>query len=370
MAEVHRRVPLIGLTTPANIAYYRNDLTRWLHGAGPPPASWGPLPTISEDRLDVIRRAHEVISGEPSSFPLRALVLNDLAQNAALLEACTSPDPDVFNAYSRDVHGFPTEATITSAHEILERPPQQPPDRTESADDLASAVATALRTYELDEWWTDLAAQHGSRISVSRLPRRIRIQADARFSPTEVARLVVHEVGGHVLRSHNAEQQTDPLAPLSLGSSLATEEGLSLWLEQWAGLSDPWVLRTYAARVLAVVLGASAGILEVAQELARVVDPGAAAAIATRAKRGLQDPRLPGGLTKDHSYLSGLHEVAQLIEHEGTRVVSLLYATKWPLSTLPVVRTLVSVGALDPASILPDTDRLAVADLAGHKTLM
>jgi hypothetical protein len=86
--------------------------------------------------------------------------------------------------------------------------------------------------------------------------------------------------------------------------------------------------------------------------------PASSPSIAIRVKRGLVDPNSPGGLTKDHGYLTGLELVEELATDPAK--VRLLYATKWPVDMLAVAEDLAQVGALRFPSLAPCTVLLGV----------
>lgn len=120
-----------------------------------------------------------------------------------------------------------------------------------------------------------------------------------------IRRLLVHEVDVRVRRWEAARNQPEPLAAIPIARTVPTEEGLALWGEQQAGVLSPTVMRTYAARVVAVDHAAAHGILDVVR---RLLDHGCP-------RRMLSTPhcapsadcrtRRPGGSTKDWGYPGG-----------------------------------------------------------------
>lgn len=84
------------------------------------------------------------------------------------------------------------------------------------------------------------------------------------------------------------------------------------------------------------------GLLGVGRELAPLVGPRTAAEIAMRVKRGLSNPNAPGGLTKDHGYLSGL----RVLERLDADSIGLLRSVRWPIGALPALRARRAAGSL------------------------
>src|SRR3569833_1576641 len=173
-------------------------------------------------------------------------------------------------------------------------------------------------------------------------------------------RLLLHEVGTHVLRGVNAANQPCALAPLLLFGATATEEGLASWHEREWGLADGAVLRRYAARAEAVALAQRAGVVAVARALEPLIGRSEAVDIAIRAKRGVPDPSEPGGLTKDHAYLTGTAAVTRTLAAEPA-MYKLLMATKWPAELLPVAVELRQSGQLNDKVKLPEMPLLGIS---------
>lgn len=364
--SVDRALEMADLTLPLEIARYRASLETYLRGDGPPPGRWEYGPVETRDLLRQVDECNAAVSAA-APFALRSTVESHLHHERELLLGVG--DDAAYSAYCLTVHGLPTPETIAEAHQILEHPVAADADQRVDAHTVCERIRRGLDGYGLAHWRVEASDRMAARVSVSRAHHRVRVRLDARFTDSEVVRLVVHEVGGHVLRSHNAEVQAEPLSPHALGSTVPTEEGLAAWLETWAGADSSRVIRTYAARVVAVDLAQKAGLIEVAEALTDYVSISQAAEIATRVKRGLRDPHGAGGLTKDHGYLSGLFAITAIIRQQGYSVLPLLFATKWPLSELPLVRSLVGAGLMVPATTLPDSERLGLRDDLGPRSL-
>lgn len=269
----------------------------------------------------------------------RALLLN---RDQAFSDAC------------RDLDGLPSEELVVDAEALLATPPPPPDPRLVSADELAERVHRALSAYGLDTWSVTLDPNMAANMSVNGTLRRLRIRADAQFSEPGARRLVVHEVGGHVLRWENSRRQPEPLAALPFGRTVATEEGMALIQEARADLIDPSILRIYAARVVAVHLAQHQGITSVARTIATHIGTEAAIDIAIRVKRGLANPEHPGGTTKDYSYLHGLRVLSGI----DTQTIDLLHSVKWSVDSIDLIEAMHSEGRLNPGPLIPDLARL------------
>lgn len=271
-----------------------------------------------------------------------------------------------FTRWSVSNFGTPTAVTQEYAARILADHPQgadrapEPELRSSySGDDAAALIRAALDNYGLEDWRVKVRPSMAARMSVLTSRRTVSIDDSSQFSSAELVRLLVHEVGTHVLRAANSWSQPLSTACIGLGDSVPTEEGLATWNENEFGVSQPFNWLQYACRVLAVGSAASHGVVEVARELEPILGVDAAASIAIRVKRGLRDPNAPGGFTKDHGYLTGYLSVTEHLKNRPADY-SLLMSTKWPLELLPLAQDLLAEGVLTDAGLRPDREKLGL----------
>lgn len=187
------------------------------------------------------------------------------------------------------------------------------------------------------------------------------VSADHWFTVSEIARLLVHEIGSHVLRRVNATASPGSLAQVSFGTdATSTEEGLAVWWEQTLGVGTSSTMRGYAARVVAVDVALRGSIFDVVAALAPYIPTEDAARIAIRVKRGMSDPTLPGALTKDHVYLSGFVAVSDYLRQFPDRIDDLM-STKWGLSMQTRLAVVRQEGLLTGLPRLPNRQTLLAA---------
>lgn len=259
------------------------------------------------------------------------------------------------------IDGTPDASVLERARAVLALPVRvaETEQAGIDADGIAARMRSALDNYGLYEWTVDIHASMAAKASVNGVRKRLRIRQGIVLSGRSVDRLIVHEIGGHVLRWANAEAQPEPLAGLSIGQSTLTDEGLALWEETRAGLRDPAMDRLYAARAVAVDTARTNGIVDVAARIQPAVGLPAATEIALRVKRGLRDPNSPGGITKDWAYLGGLIKVEDL-SGTGEDTLDILRVTKWSVDHLDLARSLRDEGLLIKPTFTADADRLAL----------
>lgn len=245
-----------------------------------------------------------------------------------------------------ELDGRPPSSLVREAERILADPPAAEELVTVDSEEAAGRVSDHLVTVGVSGWSVEVADNLAANMSVNGSLRRVRIRRSGAFTDQMIRRLLVHEVDGHVLRWEAARSQPEPLTAIPMGRTVPTEEGLALWCEQQAGVLSPTVMRTYAARVVAVDHAADHGILDVVRRLLdhRVPEKDAVDT-ALRTKRGLQDPNGPGGSTKDWGYLGGLRLIRDTAATDPVDVWR-LRQVKWSVDHLPLVRALIRSGRL------------------------
>ncbi len=184
--------------------------------------------------------------------------------------------------------------------------------------------------------------------------------ADRLFGAREAVRLAVHEVLGHLVASANGRAQPLRLFELGTAGSFADQEGLSIWLEEQAGVLDGYRARILAARVLSAHrMHGGSRFGETARELMRdhgfsAVD---AVALAERAFRG-------GGVARDVGYLFGWLRVRRALSDEEVTVDE-LRSGKVGLADAVPMRALAAQGLVRPAVYRPSLARSLRATTSG-----
>ena len=309
-----------------------------------------PKPAINAYRRD-LDNLRTLAENTKDDLPpaLRELVADHL-RRLDLRAASFEGGPDTFTRIAGMLDGTPPRELVTTALDVLHRSAESVSEEPSDINAQAAAqlIAQALHDLDLAAWRVEISDATAARMSVNGSLQRIRIRQGTLFTEAAIMRLVVHEVGGHVLRWENSRRQPTPLAAIPIGCTSPTEEGLALWLEEQMGLASPELRRVYAARTLAVHLSQTHGILAVARNLAPLVGSPQASEIAVRCKRGLTDPNAPGGWTKDWAYMGGSSMISQLNDHDP-KAVDLLRGVKWSAEHLPVCQALAENGLITPA---------------------
>lgn len=154
----------------------------------------------------------------------------------------------------------------------------------------------------------------------------IKLKSSAEFRREGLLGLMYHEVGTHVLRRVNYEQQPwfKQKKQFGFGNYLRTEEGLAV--------IHALIPHTYksafrsAVRYLAVNYARQHSFTELWQFLEKYIDdPETRWMVTFRQKRGLPDTSQPGGFTKDLVYFEGMVEVLDWLNKHAFNLTSLYY---------------------------------------------
>lgn len=220
-----------------------------------------------------------------------------------------------FSVFARKVCGFPKDSTLTRAAELMSLEPQN-----EKAV-VSAAQAVNLIQAELIHYgfaYTVKQKEMSSLAAVSVVDQCVFIRKDAQFSRRFIQRLIVHEIGTHVLRAENGRAQPFQMFFSGFPFYLATEEGLAVINEERFGLLTAETMRLYAARAIAVKMAQDHSFSNVYKYFLQRVGDDAAFKLALRVKRGLADTSRPGGFPKDFVYLEGYLAVKKFLEERGS----------------------------------------------------
>ncbi|MBI4739455.1 DUF1704 domain-containing protein [Candidatus Woesearchaeota archaeon] len=219
-----------------------------------------------------------------------------------------------FNVFAKKVCGFPKASTLARAAELMSFEPQN----EESAVSTAQAV-NLIRAELIHYGFPYMVKQKemSSLAAVSVADQCVFVRKDATFSHRYIQRLIVHEIGTHVLRAENGRAQPFWIFFSGFPQYLATEEGLAVFNEERFGLLTAGTMRLYAARAIAVKMGQDRSFSKTYKYFRGRLGDDAAFKLALRVKRGLADTSKRGGFPKDFVYLEGYLAVKKFLEDNG-----------------------------------------------------
>lgn len=281
----------------------------------------------------------------PENHPIERLY-KEKARNALLgIKAVKTHSPAVITGETCLKYGLPAHSLISEAYVILERvtEPEEPavnPLAFISAEKAAIRMQNILERVGMQGWKALAYAPMNADASVNRLDKELRLRQEAKFSSATLRRLLMHEIGVHILRYVNGDRQKIQLFKTGFPGYLATEEGLAVYWEEKAGLLETKTLRKYAGRVVAAHLALSNSFWDVFNALVPLLGADMAFNITVRAKRGFTDTSQPGAHTKDIVYLQGYLQVKEYLR-DNLDDLSLLFTGKIGLRHIPLVQSLI-----------------------------
>ncbi len=287
--------------------------------------------------------------------PIEALYY-EIAHNELLaIQRIQTHSPGIITGASCLAYGLPDRDLLAQARSILET---IPPTDIISSDNLSAEQASLwIQSYlgqmGIQGWKAVVFEPMNAKMAVARLDKEIKIRKGTTFSQDALRRLLVHEIGVHVLRYENGANQPIRLFRNGFTGYLDTEEGLAVHNEEQTGLLEMQTLRKYAGRVIAAHLALSDSFANVFEALVDDLGLDTAFNITVRAKRGFRDTAQPGAHTKDIVYLRGYLRVkAHLEKHPDDH--ALLFTGKIGLQHISLVRSLMEEGIIVLPAMLPE----------------
>ncbi|MFW5702348.1 MAG: tyrosine/phenylalanine carboxypeptidase domain-containing protein [Candidatus Dojkabacteria bacterium] len=188
-----------------------------------------------------------------------------------------------------------------------------------NAQQLKDRFNQALRNDDRFEGWkADISDKRPYNIFVSQDNKAIQVGIEVKRTELQFRRLLVHEIGTHVLRSVKANYSNNPLIKNAiLPDYILLEEGLAVYSEWKEGLLSKEVWDRYRSRHLAVITAKKHSFLETFHLLGGQyphTSPNELFITTMRVKRGFIDGRLPGAYPKGSAYKIGFAIVNKLLE--------------------------------------------------------
>lgn len=235
--------------------------------------------------------------------------------------------------------GEPTPKDIANARFILHLPSNSEEDNEDllSLDDIISTLCNFANSNQLQY---SLKIEDNMLANALVAGTTIKVNQNARLSPSDTHALANHEIGVHLVTTLNARAQ--PLRILEAGNPLntMTQEGLAILSEYLSGNLTIKRLKILALRVVAVESmikerSFRKTFLLLSEEYGASHEM--AFAVSARIYRG-------GGFVKDYLYLQGFHSMLNAYESEDD--FSLLFTGKVSIDYLPHISRLVKKGLL------------------------
>jgi len=231
----------------------------------------------------------------------------------------------------------PKKSMIRKAKETITKKKSKKIERPFSAKGAKEELKACLHKYDIADWDIRISNNLVAKAFVDQNNNLLKIKRK-RYSLDEIKRFEVHEIETHILRAINGfKQEYTLLGSLGLPGYLPSEEGLAIVMEEMNNVLSEQTLRFYCARTIAVDLAMRNSFYKLFKIMYKKYNfsKNNAYIITKRAKRGLCDTSLPGGLIRDHIYFQGREEVKKFIKKGGD--IRLLYAGKIGIKDLHLI---------------------------------
>lgn len=262
---------------------------------------------------------------------------------------------DLFSKYSKMAFDSPSESLIKYSQKILLDYKNSSYNRNTSigiysGEDLAACIIRELKHYGFD-WEVLVLKNLSTKVTIDPELRKVYINGSKNYSNIDLKRLIVHEVGTHIVRSENGRKQPYAIFATGLAGSLSTEEGLAVYSEYKSGLLEQDTLAMYAGRVIAASLCLNKSFFQIYSYLSDFLPNDVSLYITQRVKKGLINTSQPGGFTKDYVYLDGFLKIKKFIENGGD--YKILYLGSVGIDDISDLLILLNEGVLSKNIVIP-----------------
>ncbi len=219
-----------------------------------------------------------------------------------------------FTKFSLKLYGKPDKELVKAAKKYLRlKTPRK--RNTLTSKQVIKQMKKAFVKYGFE--WDIIEKEMVSKAAVNASKRKVMVRKDTKFPKDIVKRLIVHEIGTHVMRIENGRRQPFRIFSDGFPDYLMTEEGLAVVNEELNDCLDNRTLKAYAGRVIAIDKSLKCSFRETYNHLRKYFSKPLAFRLTARAKRGLTDTSLKGACTKDIAYLKGYLEIKKYLKKGG-----------------------------------------------------
>ncbi len=239
-------------------------------------------------------------------------VINSYFDKVDLL-ASLNTEKFLFN--SLRYFGRPSNADLRNAQYLSLLPPiPSEPKRMANLpiEEVVEAFREAMDIYQMNGK-IELSKRVISQVMVLNSKKTVLIRPDANFNKRELAALIEHELGVHMVTTQNSNLQDLKIFNLGMPVNTRTQEGLAILAEYLSGNISLKRLKKLASRVRVVDMMCNGADFQQCFNYliqSELYTPKDAFSICTRVFRG-------GGFTKDYLYLSGFVKILRMYESDS-----------------------------------------------------
>jgi hypothetical protein len=193
-----------------------------------------------------------------------------------------------------------------------------------SPNELKMHLEKCINFYSL-KWNIQISDDMPSKVRVDSKIKKVSINGNHKYSENDIKRLCVHEISTHVLRTENGALREYGIFKFGTSNGQITEEGLALYNEEIAGVSNISILKLYAARFLSSINIDTMSFYEMVQEIEPYIGLNNAIHVVARFKVGIKDTSDVGGYVNDFIYFQGYQDVKNSVSTDLSLYKKLYY---------------------------------------------
>ena len=265
------------------------------------------------------------------------------------LEMLTLRGQEAFLYSSLKYFGKPSPVDLQNATYLLrchDPETERKPEPLLDADQIKGMLESMAASYGID-CRVKLVKNLSASAMVLNATRTVKLRRSHRDTERNVRALASHEIGVHMLTTHNADVQPLRICSLGFPRYTMTQEGLAIFNEYLNGTLTISRLRMLALRVVAVdgmIRGLEFPELFELMTDEHGMEPEAAFHLCTRVWRA-------GGFTKDYLYLKGF--IAALRHYERGYDMAPLMVGKTAFEYLNVINELKERNLIETPALMP-----------------
>jgi len=305
LAEISQKISFL-LLTPTNIDAERKRFFK--------DTDYNPQFTYPNPHADLNKIRHMLVEIEPDDSVVGRILKGIRDKYLLDIELLESRGTDQFQHISKKTHGRPERELVAQAKKLIYL--KVKPESIEySTQEILSRLRMAFVKYGVNWQVEEKSMIATAAVKISK--RKLLIKKNSRFSHSFLKRIIVHEIGTHIVRAENGRSQPYKFFARGLPGYLKTEEGLAVYNEEINDCLNNYVLKIYAGRVLAIDKALKSSFSDTYRMLRKYFTRNTAWRITLRAKRGLSDTSKPGAFTKDLAYLNGYLSIKEYVKNNG-----------------------------------------------------
>lgn len=172
--------------------------------------------------------------------------------------------------------------------------------------------------------------------------KQIWIAKNLELNEIETKSLLIHELDGHLVRTINAHNQTNPILKKQFPFYLKTEEGLASYIEELYIKNKNYDLRKKALKYLGCFIASKSSFREtynffINNHYDKKDIENLSFKVTLRIKKGFSDTSKPGFFARELTYYQGMQEIKKYIDNNGD--IKKLFSGKFGLADLEKIET-------------------------------